>query len=241
MFRHSFLVTTAIALSSCGTTRVINQSTPAELSKISLAQNHKAEVTMVDGRRFVVSQLQIKPDSTRWLDGKQFVAVATADIKAITQIQRGKGALQGLGIGLGVGMFVGGIIANATYKEPENPCDKLDSFEEGVACFTGIAPAFHGLGSAMDRVGRIMIGMTLGSLGGGLVGAMIGDAAGSKTNYRFFAPKSNLQCSASGCQTQMSYFCNHCHRGWCGYHEAEGNRCRECRKGFLTKYQLTQN
>lgn len=65
MFKHCFLVVATIALSSCSTTRLINPNKPAELSKISLAQNHKTEVTMADGRRFAVSQLQIKPDSTR--------------------------------------------------------------------------------------------------------------------------------------------------------------------------------
>jgi hypothetical protein len=240
MFRHFFLVATAIALSSCGTTRIINSSTPAELAKISLARNHKTEVTLVDGHRFVVSQLQIKPDSTRWFDGKQFSTVATADIKAITQIQRGKGALQGLGIGLGLGMTIGGIIAYANYKEPENPCDKLDEFSD-VDCFTGIVPFLHETGAAMEKLGTIMTGMALGALGGGIVGALIGDAAGSKSNYRFRASMPSPQCRTSGCGRKISYLCNHCHKGWCGDHEAEGNRCRKCQKGFLVKYALAQN
>jgi len=230
MLRFYFLVITAIFSSGCSTTRLINPNKPLELSKISLAQNHKIQVTLVDGRRFMVSQLQIKPDSTRWFDGKRFLAVATADIKAIRQIQRRNGALQGLAIGLPVGSILGGVIADATYKEPEDPCKTFD-----FACSLA-----HGIGNAFDKVGTIIAGIGLGGMVGGIGGALIGDAAGSKSNYQFRASKPGLQCRTSGCESKISYLCNHCHQGWCGDHEKAGNTCRECRKGFLAKYDLAQ-
>jgi len=65
MLKQYLFIIAAIALSSCGTTRIINPNKPAGLSKISLTQNHKTQVTIANRRHFVVSQLQIMPESIR--------------------------------------------------------------------------------------------------------------------------------------------------------------------------------
>ncbi len=234
MFRNSVFVATVVILSGCTTTRIINPNKPAELSRISLAQNHKTVVTLIDGRRFAVSQYQIKPDSTRWFDGKKFVAVATADIKAITQIQRGKGALQGLVVGFWVGAIAGGIIAYSTYEPELYFCQESDDPGKLLTCIGGGA-AIDGAVNVPILMIRLIAGTGLGSMAGGIGGALIGNAVGSKAEYQFRASKPILQCNLSGCQSKILYLCNECHKGWCGDHEKAGNPCRECRKGLLTK------
>jgi hypothetical protein len=165
MFRQCLFITIAIALTGCASTHVINPNRASELSVIAIKQDQKVQVTMSNGQWFIVLNLQVKSDSTRWFDGRQFVSVATSDIKEIIHIRRGKGALQGLGFGLVAGIAVGAFIV-ASY----DPCTEQEVLE-GLCDVTtaGVEPAYF----------------SLALLGGGLGGTLIGASGGSKSKYQF--------------------------------------------------------
>ncbi|MGH7456723.1 MAG: hypothetical protein ACRENG_35570 [bacterium] len=161
MFRHYFFMILIVALYGCTSSRLINPRNSADLAKISIKPDQKVRVTMSNGHWFIGSNLQVTPDSTRFFVGRQFLSVANSEVKEITHVRRGKGALQGLGLGLLTGTAVGGIIGIAAYK----PCDN---------CFIDFGPGFS-----------LMAGSALGILLGGPFGALIGADIGSKSKYQF--------------------------------------------------------
>jgi hypothetical protein len=167
MFRQylSIATTMAVALTGCASTRLINPEKPSDLAMMSFKQDQKVRVTTSDGQWFLVSNLQVKPDSTRWFDGRQFVSVATSDINEVTRIRRGKGALQGLGLGLLSGAAVGGFIGIASYE----PCDN---------CLIDFGPGFS-----------LMAGSALGVVAGAPFGILVGASVGSKSKYQFQEPQ----------------------------------------------------
>jgi hypothetical protein len=231
------VIATAMALTGCASTRVINPNRPSELSAISIKPDQKVRVTMSNGQWFIVSNLQVKPDSTRffteWLDGRKFLTVATSDIKEITHTRRGKGALQGLGFGLLAGTTLGVIVGAVVKASTPDPCEDADQIGEIFSRDCAL-----GLGSAVHETLPLLYG-TLGFLAGGLGGTFIGAAVGSKSEYQFQTSGMSIKCSASGCQNTNDYArhagksfyqCSHCQRWWCNDHGRKSNLCPACQK-----------
>ncbi len=143
------------------TVRPTSSADYASLNQHALRQ--QAIVTLLDGRAFYADKLQFAPDSTSWLDPntRSVMAVHTTKVSDVRFVRRGRGALEGLGIGLLGGVLTGALIGLAGGDEPED-------FGCLPVC-TAKAKAFFG-------------GITFGAIGG-LIGLPIGAMAGSKDVY----------------------------------------------------------
>ena len=139
-----------------------------------LARRKQVLLTLADGRALKVSSLQATPDSTSWFnkDTDRFETVATAEIQEIRFVKRGKGALQGLGLGLLTGAVLGAIVARGEVTV-NGATDEQLCGEEGdpFLCYYAVTTK---AALAVSMVG-------LGSLLGPIVGAVLG----SKEVYRF--------------------------------------------------------
>ncbi len=119
---------TAIALlfvTGCSSTHTIHHDGESGYKYSDLnrkARGKVAEVTLRDGRKFTMLNVQVAADSTSWIDpGKNaFQHVATADIAGISIIRSGKGALAGLVAGAVSGLAAGAIRASMEGADP-NP------------------------------------------------------------------------------------------------------------------------
>jgi len=145
-------------LNGCSSSRTV---APTKLNDL-IKSHQKVRVTNVDGQWWWVTNLQVKPDSTRWLIGSKIETVPTSNIKEVTLVRRDKAAIQGLGIGLCIGVpsfliLYGRAIECAGSLGFE--CDESTAEIAAVALFGGV-------------------------LGGPLIGAVVG----SKNTYKFYGP-----------------------------------------------------
>ena len=163
-----FAAAIALVLTGCSTLRRADSAAVIQFSEINKqAQRARARVILTDGQQYRAFQLQVTMDSTSWFDPKtgRVRSVATGAISEITFIRKGRGALQGLGIGLVVGALSGAFLGLVHGDDP--PCG------ESWICFRFTAQQ------------KAMIGaVSLGSLGGA-VGSLTGAILGSKNRYRF--------------------------------------------------------
>ncbi len=108
-----------------------------------------------------VRLIRMTPDSTFWkLTNGQILKASSGEIAQIQFVNRGRGALEGLGIGVLVGGITGAVIGLASGND-----------NEGFIRFSAGAKALMGA-------------VFFGALGG-LIGTPIGAAAGSRDIYHF--------------------------------------------------------
>ena len=77
----------------------VGSPTFSSLKERALRQK-KGEVTLVDGQKYAAYFIRIGPDSTSWMNSDlQVLRVETAKISNVKFVDRGKGVLQGAGVG----------------------------------------------------------------------------------------------------------------------------------------------
>ncbi len=197
MITRIMLIALVLVLTGCTHTRstgFIGEGSYAEINR--LGARKEATVTlaveryiigrqsMVTGQRHIkVSNLQMTPDSTSWLDPRtgRFETVATARIREVriakVRTNHPKGTLAGLGVGLLMGAVSGAIFGFAQGDDP--PCQQAASGWN----FSGLCGLFSR--SAGEKAG---IGALLGAVVGGALGALVGAVTGTEEIDRFEAP-----------------------------------------------------
>ena len=108
--RFSLFLILATILTGCTHSHIVRPSESksyVSLNKRGLRQ--QATITLVKGRKLKGDKLRFAPDSTSWVDPhtQSVIAVPTAEVTHILFVRRGKGALEGLGLGFLTGALFG--------------------------------------------------------------------------------------------------------------------------------------
>lgn len=147
--RGRFLVLlVAVLLMGCRHTRVVESSDEHErLNRV--AQDRKATLVFRDGASLAVRDARVASDSLFWLNEQteQTEASTLADVEQLTFRRRGRGAVDGAGLGFLIGMPLGALL--------------IDSPSGGS-------------GGAGERVGAALAGGTSFGLWGVVVGGIVG-------------------------------------------------------------------
>ena len=103
--RSLLLVLLIAAASGCTHTRTLDPAAPSGFAGLNARAHDAATVCLADGRRFAVRSVHVAPDVTTGLsvDTGRAVAVPTDSVASVTFRSRGRGLVQGLGIGLAAG------------------------------------------------------------------------------------------------------------------------------------------
>ena len=155
-------------LMGCAHNYTVRPTEPEDYTSLNQrALQKQAIVTLMDGRTVPADKLRFAPDSTSWIDPntRKVMTVRTTGVSNIRFVRRGKGALQGFGIGLLGGAVGGAIIGIAISDESADA-----PFTPGAAPFT--------------------VGIFFGGVGG-LIGIPIGAAIGSKDVYHIQSGDAN--------------------------------------------------
>jgi hypothetical protein len=162
--RYIIIIALAVFTSRCTHLRQVQSFD--EINKV--AAGKPARVTLTDGRVLSGKGLQMATDSTSWLDSttgrKQ--SIVTTEIDKVVIKKRGRGALEGLGMGV----LAGAVIGFALGDDP--PCEPYPN-------------DLFGIGQSLCEGFRLSAGekALAGAGGGGLWGMIIGAAVGSKDKF----------------------------------------------------------
>ena len=98
-FLNLFLV--GIMFIGCSQKHIVGSvGSPTFYSLKERALRQKGEVTLVDGQKYAAERIRLGPDSTSWINSDlQVLRVETAKISNVKFVDRGKGVLQGAGVG----------------------------------------------------------------------------------------------------------------------------------------------
>lgn len=154
-----FLILAALFI-GCTHNHFVRSTSSANYASLNeRGRRHQAIITLANGRELTAYKLRFAPDSTSWVDPhtQRPIAVQTAEVSNIRFVSRGKGALEGFGLGLLIGALSGAMIGLAGRDYPE-------------VSFTAEEKALLG-------------GIAFGALGGS-IGLPVGRAVGSKDIYR---------------------------------------------------------
>ncbi len=155
----------SVAAVGCTNTTVMNPSNFVACARLNKgADGRKTTLSLLDGREVNTDGLLLAPDSTSWFDARtdELRTVPTAEVVEVRFVKRGKGALEGLGIGLLTGALTGAVLGLADGDDP---------------------PGWFSM-TAEQKAGLGAIG--LGGLGG-LIGPVVGAGVGHRDIYRFEA------------------------------------------------------
>lgn len=128
------------------------------------SQTGKAYIRLADGKKMKAFNIYMQSDSTSWTDPGtgNIMTIATQRIYSVSFKNRGRGALEGLGIGFLVGVVWGTVAGYALGDDPPNILyDRMSAGEKSI-----------------------ILGVGLG-LFGGVIGLPIGAAIGSREVYYF--------------------------------------------------------
>jgi hypothetical protein len=151
------VVVAALALAGCTHHRPLDTASPESRTHVNTrAEGESALVTLHDGEEVRARSLHVAPDVTTWLDPEtgEMRSIPTNDLVSVRFTDRGRGVLEGIGLGTAIGF----------------------AFGVGVG-----AGAYLGLGGN-DGVGIIQVspagGVLIVGAGFGLIGLFIGGVAG---------------------------------------------------------------
>jgi hypothetical protein len=162
--RYVIIIALAVFTSRC--THIRHVQSFEGINKAAAGKH--ARMTLTNGRVLSGKDLQVAIDSTFWLDSatgrKQFIA--TLEIGKVVVKKRGRGALEGLGMGA----LAGAVIGFALGDDPPCEPDPNDLF---------------GIGQGLCETFRLSAGekALIGAGGGGLWGLAIGALVGSKDKF----------------------------------------------------------
>ena len=157
-----FLVLSCL-VTGCIHNHTLNSTTSDNYKSLTEQSRHrKAIIVLKNGRLYYAEKLRLEPDSTLWIDAyaKSAQAAKTSEVAHVRFTRRGKGALEGLGLGLLGGAVSGAILGFTDGDEPSDSWWPWTAEEKAI-------------------IGGIFFGGM-----GGLTGILIGAIAGSKDVYR---------------------------------------------------------
>ena len=161
-------------LAGCTHTQPLHVSSPAERAAFNAqAEGTEARIALVDGTPSTGHSVRVAPDVTRWTDLQTGPRSApTSEIASIRYVDRGRGALEGAGLGLVGGGLIGGLVGTDGGAEP----DEMEVFT--------VTPE------------QILLGF---AIIGTVIGAVVGMARGHRTIYRVSPqrPRSDLRADSS--------------------------------------------
>jgi hypothetical protein len=115
------LLVIIVALLACAHTTAVDPANIDQCRDLREKTAHReATVALRSGMELEARCLFLRPDSTSWLDPHthELKTVATADVVEVQMVHRGKGTLEGLGIGLLTGTLTGAVIGFADGDDP---------------------------------------------------------------------------------------------------------------------------
>jgi hypothetical protein len=158
-----------VPLAGCNSTQMVREGFTDQLAEINAQGTRQtALVTLSDGQQVRATALRVSPDSTSWVYSASGHAarVPTTDVIRVEFTSRGRGALEGAGVGLAVGALSSGIAMAVSWE----PCRS-----------TGMFSCIMHPSSAGEAA---MTGAVVGGVGGVLWGALIGTAVGGRRTYQ---------------------------------------------------------
>lgn len=161
-------------LAGCIHTQSLHVSSPAERAAFNArAEGTEARIALVDGTTSTGHSVRVAPDVTRWTDPQTGPRSApTSEIASIRYVDRGRGALEGAGLGFVGGGLFGGLVGTDGGAEP----DEMELFT--------VTPE------------QILLGF---AIVGTVIGTFVGMARGSRIVYRVSPqrPRSDLRTDSS--------------------------------------------
>ena len=168
------VVVAALALAGCTHSRSLDAASPESRTHVNArAEEEFALVTLHDGEEVRARGLHVAPDVTTWLDPDtdEMRSVPTSNLASVRFTDRGRGVLEGTGIGTAIGFAFGvGVGAGAYLGLEEN---------DGISIIQ-VSPAG----------GVLIVGAGFGFLGL-LIGGVAGLDGGSRTVYALPATPRN--------------------------------------------------
>jgi|FaiFalFF_MnMetaG_3_1042247.scaffolds.fasta_scaffold00877_1 hypothetical protein len=158
----------ALAMGCSHTIRLGPQAPPERWQKAQRRlEGRKAEVVLRDGRRFRADGVEVSPEAVVWWEAGSGTrhSASPGDVEAVCYRDRGRGALEGAGLGLLAG--AGGMAAYGAIAASASDCPP-----NAWLCFN-------------HPVAGAVLGAILGALIGPPVGLAIGAVRGSQTCVRF--------------------------------------------------------
>ena len=164
MLRACLIVIAAALLTGCTHTRTFDAyslETRATVNK--RAERATSTVVLISGEQVTARSLHVAPDVTTWVDPKngEVRSAPTAEVASVRFTSRGRGVLEGLGIGFAVGIGLGALVGA-----------DIGTNNDGTASNA----------AAGALVGAVLLGVPFGVPSAG-IGGLVGLAVGSKTKY----------------------------------------------------------
>lgn len=104
----------AFTVLGCTSTRTLTMNSPEPFERLNgVAADKDAVVELSDGTELPVRALRAASDSVSWINPKTdaVVQVPVKEVVAVRLVRRGKGSLQGLGIGVATGAVIGALLS----------------------------------------------------------------------------------------------------------------------------------
>ncbi len=116
MLRACLIVIAAALLTGCTHTRTFDAySQETRETGNKRAERATSTVVLLSGEQVRARSLHVAPDVTTWVDPKngEVRSVPTAEVASVRFTSRGRGVLDGLGIGFAVGIGIGALLGAA--------------------------------------------------------------------------------------------------------------------------------
>lgn len=165
-----------VVFAGCTHTRVLTADSPDALAEINQrGERSTASVTLITGETVSARSLHFAPDLVTWIDPQTGATTSshTSDVGSVRFMSRGRGALEGLGVGFLTGAVVGGLVFFLAESGGADCQSCILDFSPGEAALLGI----------------IVIGVP-----GAAVGGLVGAGRGSR---RVFVAPSQMNASTN--------------------------------------------
>jgi len=161
------VVVAALALAGCTHSRPLDTTSPESRTHVNArAEGESARLTLHGGEEVRAHGLHVAPDVTTWLDPDtgEMRSAPTGDLASVRFTDRGRGVLEGIGLGTAIGFAFGVSVGAGAY---------LGLGESDGASVIQVSPAG----------GVLIVGA-----GFGLIGLFIGGVAGvDRGSYTVYA------------------------------------------------------
>jgi hypothetical protein len=147
----------ALAMGCSHTIRLGSQAPPERWQRAQRRlEGRRVEVVLRDGRRFRADDVEVSPEAVVWWEAGSGTrhSAPPGDVEAVCYRERGRGALEGLGLGALVGA-AGGFVYFAVAATSE--CEEL------LPLCLLLAPYGAILGAPVGAIGGLVIGAVRGS------------------------------------------------------------------------------
>jgi hypothetical protein len=160
--RYRLLVLAALTLAGCTHSRPFDTASPASRAAVNTrAESESALVTLHDGEQVRVRGLHIAPDATTWIDPNTGVmrSVPTSELASVRCTDRGRGVLEGIGLGTALGTGLGLLVGSALGASDEGFLTRTEWTLLIGSVFGGAGATIGGL-AGLDRGSYTVYGMS---------------------------------------------------------------------------------